>query len=224
MIALLAACTTPEATPTQAVYRLSWREPEAVEVREDVLHLRTDLGFDVELTEARVVAYTTMLKPCPRTVGLSWMGSTAYAGHSAMGEASASRVPTVENLLDPRDLELPTVSLGHTGYCAAETLIARGDANIEPPSMRGASLRLVGRWSKDHGRTWTPLEVVSPIAHGTSAPLDGMGTGRTLEVTVSRSVDGLLDGIALDTEPAPRIARDALKNLVSTIRFSQRTL
>lgn len=222
MIALLLwGCgTQPVATrPTEVVYTVAWAAPEQVREAPDGLHFHTDRGFDVRLTEGRVVTYSVMLGPCRRPdVGMLWGGSTAWAGHSAMANPTASRRPMVEDLRVRETRTLPPIPLEDRAYCAVEVLLARGDRHTEPDTMNGLSLHLVGEWTKD-GRT-VPFAIDTPIAHGTRAPIASAGEGTVLDVRLERSVDGLFDGIDFAHEVDARVGRQVLKNLVSSARFT----
>lgn len=230
MILLLLACGASDPAPAvpasstvgSVAYTYAWAEPgERVQRHAGAWVFETDGGYRVELEEGVLVAYSSWLTPCAkRQLGgalvLPWLISTARAGHSIMSNPTASRTPFVETLgdVEPRTVQ---ASFEPVVPCRIDTLVARGDKHTAPEdhTMKGTSLRLRGRWSRGDGPP-RAFSIDTPIAHSGGVDLAAHdGGGSHLEVRITRTLDGLFDGIELENEPDARIARAVLANLLA---------
>jgi len=221
---LLLACTTappPAAEPSDLVSsaRYTWTlsDPGTTRRTDDDWTVTTDLGFEVTLGNAELVAYSVWLDPCPRPreVGLlDLLVPSAWAGHSVMSNPTASRSPVVVDLLQPGSVALDPIGFGPDRFCRMGALHARGDQHTGPEGhgMMGATIHLVGRWTK--GGEPVPFDIQTPIAHSSGAPFEPTGSGPHVEVEVRQSLEGLFDGIDFQAEPGPRVLRSVLANLV----------
>ncbi|MCB9681748.1 MAG: hypothetical protein H6733_09775 [Alphaproteobacteria bacterium] len=199
---------------------------EGAIVVDGALHLTTDRGYTVVLTEASLVDHTLTLVGCDaaasaptRQVGLWWGpgawlvgGAVALAGHTVPADVSAVDPVVQADLRAPRVEALGARTFPARRYCGVHWLL--GGRGTEVPT-----LRLAGTWSR--GEASGTIDVASAWFQGRLTPLDAVvqpwpaeGGARAVAVTVTHPLGGLLDGVELATATDLEVAWQVLVNLV----------
>jgi hypothetical protein len=214
-LAALAASDGPE---LDAVTYLGDWDTDGVELTDDGFTVISDLGYTVEVTEARLVDYTLSMVSCHHVLArMSLFGSPAWAGHPDEDDPSTMLEPAVQHFADPGITELGSVSFATESYCRLHSLIAAEDSELLPDSRPGTNYSLViaGEVTTPEGAQFT-LHIASNQGLGRLDDFDAIaftGTGSTAEITVTRRLETMFDGIALDEDPASTIAWRVLSNL-----------
>lgn len=174
---------------------------------------------------------------------LNPLGSnSARAGHGKTLQESAIRTPWVENMLEGKSQTFPAITFTPYPICEIHYLVAR--ANEESlnrptdPDMLRQSLYVEGSFADKEGKphpfilkTSTAHAKVQDVRAITQVPGAGVNVGgaytpQQLTVTVTRTLDGLFDGVDLSplvpltmgspewTTAETKIARQLLKNVI----------
>lgn len=217
------------ADPGQIRYVLDWAWDGAESIPGGGWQVINDLGFNVTVTHGYMVSFSAQLVPCPddvldggTTTGAllrTLFGSGVAHASDGTEELDSSGVQAyVEGLKNPvATLRGPAQALGHT-YCRVHYLIARGPEGIASlptdVAMEGTSLYLTGTWRLGQGdetsfewRTASPTALFGEL-EGT---LNSANTGA--EVTITRSLGRLFDGVDFAVMTADEGEKQALLNL-----------
>ena len=213
-------------------YHLDWGWGDA-ETTDEGWRVTTDRGYDVEVTEGFLITYSVQLAPCaddelgysidPRRlfgVGQAW------AGHGGPEDPSAWLMGIAEDLAKPQQVSLQPVPLNTGVYCRAHYLVARAETKTRGLpndfNMVGTSLYVAGTAALDDGPAqpfsiWSTLPVGELITWGDPiSPVDLSDGG--IDVTITRDLGRLFDGIAFETMSAESIEKTMLLGLASRLR------
>jgi len=199
------------------------------------LSLRTNRGYQVTLTRAQLSSYGAALVPCllrpPAPRGASLLRELllprARAGHTDQRDPSYVAEPALEDLRIPGERALGTRSFPAARYCRVHYLAAAPDGEGAADSGEPPLTLLLEGSARDANGVVTQVHVRSALAHGRTIDLPAaLGPSpseeSTLEVTFTRSLDGLLDDLELASADAKEIERGALRNLVSQMKVGVR--
>lgn len=234
-IPLIALLLPEETYPDegQVSYTLAWNRGDA-ELTDGAWQWTTNLGYEVELTTAYLVAYEAQLTACEHSHGwFDWatLGvSTVSAGHGDDSNASTWSRSQVENLIDLPTQAWGTVTVYEPTYCEAFFLIARGATDtINLPNevdMYATSLYLEGRYTMPNSTDTIPFVLQTGHANGVLDEFSQNGdavhialSDEVLEVAITRSLDTLLDDIEFDSMDSDDAAFQVLRNIVNNTTF-----
>ncbi|MDE0104668.1 MAG: hypothetical protein OXN89_20015 [Bryobacterales bacterium] len=192
---------------SQVGYTLDWEWGRARQSKAGGWSTITDLGYHVHVTSGGVVTRNLELVPChvpvpgrrasllPALLTLP----TAMAGHSSLvpNESKISKSYT-EDLARPQSMFLEARVVTDPEYCSAHYLVARGKGT----APGAPALWLSGTWGRAAGSRGAPFELRSAGAYGefralgdAEGPLERRSIVGGIEVTVTRALGTLLDGI-----------------------------
>jgi hypothetical protein len=241
MCAACSARRSPEPRPPGVLphavrYRLVLKRPANVVLTPGrSLRIRSDLGYAVELTMARVASHSFALSRCTpvppaRRAGL-WRElaglSRARAGHDTVRDPSLLDGRMEDLLTSQSEIDAGTRALGGTRYCRFQYVLGAGTptTRLRGGDAAAPSLALEGHFRSPDG-VQHPLSVHSRLAHGLTRELTELAPhadGRALDLALERDLGSLFDGLAL-SELAPRdLARGVLRNLIDHSRVSARS-
>lgn len=200
--------------------------------------MRTDLGYELILRRAYVVSHSASFAPCaPPPMGGAEMSPIrslsmprAHASHSGRDD-SAARRPKVEDLLREGIDRWDELAFPARRYCRFHYLVARANERAEglpvDPDLVGSSLHVELDVRDLEGRAIGSRTIHSSLPNGRLYELRDLGLAagaepRQVEVTITRKLDTLFDGIAFDTADDATLQRDVLANLLRTTRVDAR--
>lgn len=212
-------------------YHLDWDWGDA-EPTDKGWRVTTDRGYDVQVTEGFLITYSVQLAPCadddlgytidPRRlfgVGHAW------AGHGGPEDPSAWLMGIAENLAAPEHVSLAPISLSSGIYCRAHYLVSRADTKTrglpEDFNMVGTSLYLQGTAALDGGEPqpfsiWSTLPVGELVAWSEPVSPVDLSDG-TIDVTFTRDLGRLFDGVAFQTMSDESIEKTVLLGLIERL-------
>ena len=190
--------------------------------------VRTDKGYDVQVDSGQIVTRNLELVPChvappppPQATLLRWLApNPVYAGHSSLiPNESKITASYVEDIAAPRELFMESRIVTDPEYCRAHYLVAR-ERGSPPGSL---TLNVSGIWRRSTEESGEPFQIKSAAAYGEFKPFqlsDGSNLDRRLivggiDVSVSRSLDTLFDGIDFASGTSDTDGMRVLRNLVS---------
>jgi len=225
--------TTPSNQSASEIrYHLAWDSGEA-QLTDMGWRVTNDRGYKIEVTEGYLVTYSVQLAPCSdsdlgegfdlrRLFGVGH----AWAGHGGPEDPSAWLTGIAEDLAKPQQVSLQPVPLNTGIYCRAHYLVARAESKArglpDDFNMIGTSLYVAGTAALDDGEPepfsiWSTLPIgeLTPWTEPVS-PIDISDGG--VDVTITRDLGRLFDGIAFETMSAEGIEKTVLLGLASHLR------
>ncbi len=201
---------------TGAAYHLTWHLDGASVGDDGALQWTTDLGYDVRVDRAYVVAYRVSLAQCDDAE------PTAYVWHGEdIDPSSAGNLVEAAGAAAVAPLE---VEFDPATYCRVHYLVARADGGTstlpDDANMDSASLVLSGAFAAPGSDAWQPLSIATGEATGvlealadTTVDISATSLPARAAVQIDRSVGTLLDGARLDIDTPADVAWQALRNL-----------
>jgi hypothetical protein len=187
-------------------------------------------GVEITVQRGYASLYAASLVECPQAasagermldaaLGVA-LGRAAWAGHGEGSDVSTLPRPVVEDLADPVDADLDELTFSTNRYCqvhhVAAAATALGVGLPEEVDMTGRSLFLAGTWRAPGEEVAAPFTLESDASWGELADLAAVGpagAGDRVDVTLTRSLAGLFDDVALDGD-SDEAAAQVLRNLV----------
>ena len=201
-----------EHKPEQVVYELRW-DTEDTEMSEDMLFLKTNLGYELELTEARLQLDSFEMVACEHDHATlrELVLPKAAAGHGD-GPLNPTKIDTILplDLLQP-DNQVFAATVDEPEYCLFHQVFGMPQAGNEQ------SVLIKGRYREPSG-SWQPLDVASSIAYGENTQVLFKKTHAT-SVAVVYEAATVFDDIAFGEGLEDKdIARQALENMIGNAR------
>jgi hypothetical protein len=212
-------------------YHLTWDWGDA-EPTDSGWRVITDRDYAVEVTEGYLVTYSVQLAPCtdeelgagrplPRLFG----AGRAWAGHGGEEDPSAWLTGIAEPLATPQSVSLEPVTLDEGLYCNAHYLVARAESKTmglpDAFNLVGTSLYIEGTAALDGGEP-KPFSIWSTLPVGELAPWSDPVSGvdlseGALDVTFTRDLGRLFDGVAFQTMSDESIEKTVLLGLIERL-------
>ncbi|MGB0590319.1 MAG: hypothetical protein ACPGU1_11615 [Myxococcota bacterium] len=216
---------------TEIRYHLTW-DWGAAEPTDGGWRVITDRGYEVEVTEGYLVTYSVQLAPCteeelgarlklPRLLG----AGRAWAGHGGAEDPSAWLTGIAEPLATPQSVSLEPVALDAGLYCNAHYLVARAEGKTrglpDAFNMVGTSLYIQGTAALDGGEPqpfsiWSTLPVGELVVWSDPVSPVDLSDG-TIDVTFTRDLGRLFDGVAFQTMNDESIEKTVLLGLIERL-------
>ena len=221
----------------EVTYQLDWEWGDAMPTDEG-WQVINDLGYTVNVTQGYLVSYSSTLIECEHSHGIfDWLfgmtaPSVAYAGHGEDDiDPAMLDTPHVESLHQPQTLMTGTVIVPEPSYCQGHYLVARGSSDTvglpEDIEMYGTSLYIAGTYQANGSDEVMNFAVETSLANGdiidlmseTGDFIHAEISDETIEITITRQLDSLFDGIDFSTMPDDDIARSVLWALMDNTRL-----
>lgn len=192
-----------------------------------------DDGAVITVEEGYVALYAASLVPCEQSASVgdrAWdaalgvlLGRVALAGHAEGNDASTLPRPVVASLASAEDASLDELTFTAATYCQVHHVLAGATALgvglPEDVDMTERSLVLSGTWQASVDAEPTPFRLETDASWGELTPLADAamsGEGDRADVTLTRSLAGVFDGVDLGGDP-DAAAEQALRNLAENV-------
>jgi hypothetical protein len=186
------------------------------------LKFRSDLGYDIELSRGYLVTSSVELVGCPRLS--RWLAPIGTAQAHLPATPTRLGAPVVEPL-GGDGAALGTMRPPPDRYCHLRVSLTPADADARglPAELRfvGRTVYLAGAYRGPGDVADRALALISSEAVSAEVPvpdlvLDGESPRRR-RLELSRDPTRWFDGIALDSTPAPAVARRLLDNIGASL-------
>ncbi|MCB9744178.1 MAG: hypothetical protein H6740_16390 [Alphaproteobacteria bacterium] len=216
---------------TEVRYVSAW-DTEGLTRSAEGWELTNDQGYRVRVRSGWIVTNSLSLVECataslqPQPLGLALVEATAFAGHGGETDPSALPLPVAQSLTALEPQTLAELQFTAARYCEAHQLVARvidgAQGAPESPALTGLSLTVEGAWAgKDDA--WTPFTVESSAAFGKLHALEDVeGEGARLELTLTRKLATLFDGVDFREADEDDIIDALLRRVVEDAELSFR--
>jgi hypothetical protein len=190
-----------------------------------------DLGVEFEVDRAWWVHYSAALIPCEDATGPSARRGlpgirAAKAGHDDVPDGSTLATPVATALSPGRSFHLGDASFAEQRYCAVHLLAARADEatiNLDmAPHLLDATVSLDGRYRLPASDAWVEFSCATDAPIGAILPLrstwlspTASNEGTAWDITVTRALATVLDGVDPSTSTEDACGRVVLANLFS---------
>ncbi|MDP6942894.1 MAG: hypothetical protein QF464_01995 [Myxococcota bacterium] len=215
---------------TQIRYHLTWDWGEAA-ATEGGWAVVNDRGYTVEVTDGYLVTHSVQMAPCTdadlgvdTTLSRLFGAGRAWAGHGGVDDPSAWLTGMAESLAHPEPTALGPIAVNSGLYCRSHYLVARAEPGMlglpESMDLVGVSLYIEGTAALDEP---LPFAVLSTLPTGSlmgwTDPVSPIAlTGGDIDVTITRDLGRLFDGVDFATMSDDAIQKTVLLGLAERVR------